>query len=65
MGILTVLAAAEGATPAIDTGLVTEVVNLIKSVMGLFAVFPLNVLLIGGFAFMGFRLVGSAKNAAM
>lgn len=53
------------ATPAIDTSIVTEVINLTKSVMGLFAEFPLNVMLVASLAFVGFALFSRAKRAAM
>lgn len=49
----------------IDTGLVTELVNLVKSVMGLFTEFPLNVLLIASLCFVAFGLFARAKRAAM
>lgn len=55
---------AEG-TPLIDTNIVTELVNLVKSVTGLFSEFPLNVLLIAGLCFVAFGLFGRAKSAAM
>lgn len=54
-----------GSTPAIDTGLVNELVNLVKSVMSLFSEFPLNVLLIASLCFVAFGLFGRAKRAAM
>ena len=55
------VAAAEA---VIDTALVTELINLVKSVCGLFTIFPLNVFLIAGLAFLGFRIFKSAKSAA-
>ena len=55
------VAAAEA---VIDTSLVTELVNLVTSVCGLFKIFPLNVFLIGGLVFLGFRIFKSAKSAA-
>ena len=61
--VATMLAAVEGA--AIDTGLVSELVALVKSVMGLFAEFPLNVLLIASLCFVAFGLFARAKRAAM
>ena len=51
------VAAAEA---VIDTALVTELINLVTSVCGLFKIFPLNVFLIGGLAFLGFRIFKSA-----
>ena len=55
---------AEGTT-AIDSSLVTELVNLVKTVMGLFSEFPLNVLLIASLCFVAFGLFSRAKSAAM
>ena len=49
----------------IDSGLVTELVNLVKTVMGLFSEFPLNVLLIASLCFVAFGLFYRAKRAAM
>ena len=49
----------------IDSGLVTELVNLVKTVMGLFSEFPLNVLLIASLCFVAFGLFSRAKRAAM
>lgn len=52
-------------TPVINTGIVNELMTLVKSVMGLFSEFPLNVLLIASLCFVGFALFGHAKRAAM
>jgi hypothetical protein len=52
------------ADAVIDTGIVTELVTLTKSVMGLFSEFPLNVLLISSLCFVAFGLFRSAKHAA-
>lgn len=52
------------ADAVIDTALVTELVNLVKSVCGLFTIFPLNVFLIASLVFVGFRIFRSAKGAA-
>ena len=49
----------------IDSSLVTELVNLVKTVMGLFSEFPLNVLLIASLCFVAFGLFSRAKSAAM
>lgn len=59
--LTTMVAAAEA---VIDTALVTELVNLVKSVCGLFTIFPLNVFLIASLVFVGFRIFRSAKGAA-
>lgn len=56
------MVAAAGAV--IDTALVTELVDLVKSVCGLFTIFPLNVFLIASLVFVGFRIFRSAKGAA-
>lgn len=54
----------EGASTVIDTGIVNELVNLVKTVMGLFSEFPLNVLLIASLCFVAFGLFNRAKGAA-
>lgn len=59
--LIPMVAAAE---TVIDTALVTELVNLVKSVCGLFTIFPLNVFLVASLAFVGFRIFRSAKGAA-
>lgn len=51
-------------TAAIDSSLVTEVISLVKSCMGLFTDFPLNVFIIGSLAGLGFGLFKKAKKAA-
>lgn len=60
--MLTPMVAASQAV--IDTALVTELINLVKSVCGLFTIFPLNVFLIAGLVYVGFRIFKSAKSAA-
>ena len=55
------VAAAEA---VIDVSLVTELINLVKSVCGLFPIFPLNVFLIASLVFVGFKIFRSAKGAA-
>lgn len=57
-----ILAAAS--TTNIDTGTVTETINLAKQCMSLFTEFPLNVFLIGGLCGLGFGLFKMAKRAA-
>ena len=52
------------AEAAIDTALVTELVSLVKSVCGLFTIFPINVFLIASLVFVGFSIFRSAKGAA-
>ena len=55
------VAAAEA---VIDVSLVTELINLVKSVCGLFTIFPLNVFLIASLVFVAFKIFRSAKVAA-
>lgn len=55
------VAAAEA---VIDVSLVTELINLVKSVCGLFTIFPLNVFLIASLVFVCFKIFKSAKGAA-
>lgn len=52
-------------TPLIDTSIVNELVALVRSVMGLFSDYPLNILLIASLCFVAFGLFGRAKSAAM
>lgn len=52
------------AASTIDSSLVTEVIGFVKSFMGLFNEFPLNVLLIGGLAGMAFGIFRKGKKAA-
>lgn len=52
------------AEAVIDVSLVTELINLVKSVCGLFTIFPLNVFLIASLVFLGFKIFRSAKGAA-
>jgi len=55
------VALTEGAAK-IDTSIVSELIELVKSVMGLFSEFPLNVLLIAGLCFVAFGLFGKARS---
>ncbi len=48
----------------IDTSLVNELIALVKSVMGLFSEFPLNIILISSLCFIAFGLFARAKHAA-
>lgn len=59
--LTSMVAAAEA---VIDVSLVTELINLVKSVCGLFTIFPLNVFLIASLVFVGFKIFRSAKGAA-
>lgn len=60
--MLTFMVAA--AEAVIDVSLVTELINLVKSVCSLFTIFPLNVFLIASLVFVGFKIFRSAKGAA-
>lgn len=48
----------------IDADLVTEVINLCKDILGLFAEFPLNVIVIGSLASVAMRILRGAKRVA-
>lgn len=52
-----------GSTTVINTNIVNELINLVKTCMGLFSEFPLNVLLIAGLCGVGFGLFRGAKSA--
>lgn len=52
------------AEAVIDVSLVNELISLVKSVCGLFTIFPLNVFLIASLVFVGFKIFRSAKGAA-
>lgn len=60
---LTIIAAAEG-VPAFDTGLVTTILDVCKKIMGLFAEYPLNIMLGTSIACMCFGIFAVAKRAA-
>lgn len=62
MGILTVVA--EGAAPTLDTGAVDQILSLVKSVMGLFTMFPLNIMLVSGLVGIAFAIFRKAKKSA-
>lgn len=62
MGIFTVVAEAAGT--GLDTGIVTQLMDLVKTVMGLFSVFPLNILLVGSIIGIPFAIFRKAKGAA-
>lgn len=51
------------ASPVIDTSIVTELVNLTKTVMQLFAEFPLNVMLIATLCGVAFGLFRGARHS--
>ncbi len=64
MSLATVLASGDAGATVIDTGIVTELVNLVKTVMGLFSEFPLNVILIASLCGVAFALFRKAKKSA-
>lgn len=51
------------ATSVIDQSIVTELINLTKTVMGLFAEFPLNVMLISTLCGIAFGLFRGARHS--
>ena len=59
---LTIIAAAETA-PTLDTAIVTTLLSVCKSVMGLFTMYPLNILLAVSVACACFGLFGVAKRS--
>lgn len=59
---LTIIAAAETA-PTFDTSIVTTLLTVCKSVMGLFGEYPLNILLAVSVACACFGLFGVAKRS--
>lgn len=59
---LTIIVAAEAA-PTFDTAIVTTLLSVCKSVMGLFTMYPLNILLAVSVACACFGLFGVAKRS--
>lgn len=59
---LTIIAAAEAA-PTFDTAIVTTLLSVCKSVMGLYTMYPLNILLGVSVACACFGLFGVAKRS--
>lgn len=51
------------ATDLIDQTIVTELINLCKTCMGLFTEFPMNVLLIASLVGIGFSIFRNAKGS--
>lgn len=49
---------------SIDTGLVSELIAVVKSCMGLFSEFPMNVFIIGSIVGLGFGIFRRAKSAS-
>lgn len=63
MSLLTVIADA-ATNPSLDTGLVDQLMGVVKSVMGLFTAFPLNIFIIAAIVGIAFRVVKQGKSAA-
>lgn len=51
-------------TTGLDSGVVTSVIDLVKNVMGLFAEFPMNVILTASLVSVAIGIFASAKSAA-
>lgn len=51
------------ATGVLDMDLVTELINLCKTCMGLFTEFPMNVLLLASLVGIGFSIFRNAKRS--
>ena len=51
-------------TTGLDTTVVSSVIDLVKSVMGLFAEFPMNVILTASLVAVAIGIFASAKRAA-
>lgn len=60
---LTIIAAAEAA-PTFDIALVTIILDVCKKIMGLFSIYPLNIMLGISIACMCFGVFAVAKRAA-
>lgn len=60
---LTIIAAAETA-PTFDIALVTTILDVCKKIMGLFSIYPLNIMLGISIACMCFGVFAVAKRAA-
>ena len=54
---------AEGAVATLDQALVTELINLCKTCMGLFSEFPMNLLLVASLVGIGFAIFRNAKRS--
>lgn len=61
--IMLALAAETAAT--FDSTVMTQVVNLVTSALGVLTDFPCNLFLYGGLATIGFELFSKAKHSAM
>lgn len=64
MGFANIVALSSGAgsTGVIDTGLVSAVIDVTKSALGLFSVFPLNVFLIASIIGIGIGVFKKMKH---
>lgn len=51
-------------TTVIDTSLFAEIITMIESILGLFSIYPLNVLVLGMVVGVAFKVIRGAKGAA-
>lgn len=58
------LMATDTTTSTLDVSLVETLLDLCRSVLTLFTIFPLNLFLVGGLVFLAFNIFRSAKKAA-
>lgn len=56
-----ILASAEG---TLDTGLVTSLIGVVKSVMGLFTEYPMNIYIIGSIVLVALGIFAKAKRTS-
>lgn len=54
---------ADGPVATLDQSLVTELINLCKTCMGLFSEFPMNLLLVASLVGIGFAIFRNAKRS--
>jgi len=52
------------AAPGLDTNLLTQFLSLVKSVMGLFGEYPLNIYLLSGLCAIAFGVFAIARRAS-
>ncbi len=55
---------AEGSAIAFDTAWMTQLIEIVKTVLGLLVEFPCNLFLAGGLAGLGFGIFRKAKRTA-
>lgn len=64
IGKYLMLATDTSGTGTLDVSLVETLLDLCRSVLTLFTIFPLNLFLVGGLVFLAFNIFRSAKKAA-